>query len=178
MLLYDKSIEAPVPPEYKDISHLVAAPKYQYMFAGSAEDKDDFMLIDLMQPAIEVDLHIEEILTMNEVKKPAVASIEYTSGAFKESLEIFSSRYKSRASLVQVEKEGELDWVCVQINGNISRNDGITRHMRLVIGITRHSLADIVISMFKEETLPEERLAQVKEMVKKVRVIDPSIFIP
>lgn len=178
MLLYDNAIEAAVPPEYKDISHLVAAPKYQYMFAGSAEKQDDFMLIDLMQPAVEVDLHIEEILTMNEVQKPVIAWIEYTSDIFKKNLDIFCSRYKCRRSLQKVERDGELDWVCVQIDGNILRNDGITRHMRLIIGITRHPLSDIVVSMFKEETLPDEREKQIKQMVKQIRVLDPSIFIP
>lgn len=177
MLLYDNSIDINIPSSYEDISHLVAAQNYQYMFAGEF-GQEEFLIVDLMQPVAEVDLHIEDILGMNDVDRPNVVMVEYTSNEFKQGIETFLNKFSSKIKPVQVEKELEsLNWICVRIDGYISRNDGKVRLMHIYIGVTKYALSDIVISLFKEGPVCVEKEAQIKEMMRTVRVLNPDIFI-
>ncbi|KAI5190823.1 hypothetical protein NEMIN01_1225 [Nematocida minor] len=177
MLLYDNSIDIRIPKEHKDISQLIAAQNYQYMFAGGS-DQDEFLIVDLMQPVPEVDLHIEDILGMNDVDSAKVISIEYTSDGFKQGIDTFLHKYSSSAKPVKVEKEpNALDWMCARIDGYISRNDGKVRLMHIYIGVTKYTLSDIVISIFKEGVVSEEKEKEIQEMMRTVKVLNSDIFI-
>lgn len=176
MLLYDGSIELDIPNRYQDISRLMAAQSYQCMFAGESET-DDFLIVDLMQPIKEVDLHVEEILEMNNVESPEIITLEYTSPEFESGVKAFLAKYKGSVEASKVEKqEKEPEWMCTHLYGKISRNDGITRTLHMIIGVAKHELTDIVVSVFKESAVSKEAEEQIKQMLRNVKVHDPNIF--
>ncbi|KAI5166491.1 hypothetical protein NEIG_01705 [Nematocida sp. ERTm5] len=177
MLLYDNSIDIKIPKEHKDISHLIAAQNYQYMFAGGSE-QDEFLIVDLMQPVPEVDLHIEDILGMNDVDGATVVSIEYTSKDFKRGIDTFLNKHRSSIKPSIVEKQPEmLDWMIAKIDGYISRNDGKVRLMHIYIGVTKYALSDIVLSLFKEGDINKEKEEEIHDMMSTVKVLNSDIFI-
>ncbi|KAH9385936.1 uncharacterized protein NEMAJ01_0832 [Nematocida major] len=177
MLLYDESIDIKIPNEYKDISNLIAAQNYQYMFVGGS-DQDEVLIVDLMQPVPDVDLHIEDILGMNDVDGATVISVEYTSDEFKQGIHTFLNKYRSKVGIVQRDRHpGMLNWMCTRIDGYISRNDGKVRRMHIYIGVTKHTLSDIVISLFKEGDIDQKQEESIKEMISTVQVINSDIFV-
>lgn len=177
MLLYENSIDIKIPKGYRDISHLVAAQNYQYMFAGDS-GQEEFLIIDLMQPVAEVDLHIEDILGMNDVDRPSIVSVEYTSDEFKRGIDTFLNKSSSKVSPRKVEKEGNaLEWMFTRIDGYISRNDGKVRLMHIYIGVTKYVYSDIVISMFKEGPIEDGKEEEIRSMMKTVEVLNSDIFI-
>lgn len=176
MLLYDGSIELDIPARYRDISQLMAAQSYQCMFAGESET-DDFLIVDLLQPIKEVDLHVEEILEMNNVEHPEVLSLEYTSPEFESGVKAFLAKYKGATKVGKVERQPkEPEWMCTHLYGKISRNDGVTRSLHMIIGVAKHELTDIVVSVFKESAVSKEAEEQIKQMLRNVKVLDPNIF--
>ncbi|KAI5171200.1 hypothetical protein NEFER03_0602 [Nematocida sp. LUAm3] len=179
MQLYDESIEVDIPVRYKDISQLIAAQKYQYMFACDAQDTDNFLIVDLMQPVAEVDLHMEDILGMNDVEAPRIVSVVYTCEQFMKSINMFLARYKSKVIPERIENPSEsLEWVSALIEGRVTRSDGVQRYIQIVVSIMKHSLSDIVISIFKEGNIREEEKEEILRMNRSVRVLNPCIFTP
>ncbi|KAI5133680.1 hypothetical protein NEAUS04_0527 [Nematocida ausubeli] len=177
MFLYDNSIDIKIPREHRDISQLIAAQNYQYMFAGGT-DQDEFLIVDLMQPIPDVDLHIEDILGMNDVDGATVVSIQYTSTEFKRGIDTFLGKYRSSVRPVEVKKQPDmLDWMIAKVDGYISRNDGKVRLMHIYIGVTKYALSDIVLSLFKEGDVSAEKEAEIHEMMSTVKVLNSDIFI-
>ncbi|OAG29036.1 hypothetical protein NEDG_01175 [Nematocida displodere] len=176
MLLYEDSIDIAVPEGYKNISHMMAAQNYQYMFAGD-DETDNFMIIDLMQPIQEVDLHIEDILSMNDIVDPQIVSLKYTCASFKEGIGAFLAKYKSTIHPELVEKTAEgLNWMCAELEARVSRNDGVVRSIQITIGVTKYTLSDIVTSVFRE-TKNEKQEEAVRKMVQTIQVLNTDIFI-
>ncbi|KAI5186634.1 hypothetical protein NEHOM01_1602 [Nematocida homosporus] len=179
MLLYNKSLDIRVPTGYRDISDMIAAKMYQYMFVCDQDNYDDFLIIDLMEPKEQIDLHIEEIMDMNEIKQPKLLLVEYSTSQFAKSLNIFANKYKCRGVPREVEWPSDSQpWACVHIIGEIARSDGKPRQVNVLIGISKYQMSDIVISMFREGELALEKKEDFFHMVQTVEVIDPSIFVP
>ncbi|KAI5179820.1 hypothetical protein NEOKW01_0283 [Nematocida sp. AWRm80] len=176
MLLYDNCVKINIPEEYKDISDYLAAMNYQYMFMAEI-GKDYFLIVDLMQPVVEVDLHIEDILAMNDIKGPRIQEIEYSSEIFRKSLNIFIKKHSSKIIPKPIQKATNgLDHVYMVINANISRKDGVLREMTIILGICKHKLADVIISIFVEGEIEEAKQAELKEMISTVEMVDTHVF--
>jgi len=177
MLLYEGSIEIDVPVGYTDISRLLGVHSYQRTFAKQG-NKDDFVIIDVMHPVEQADMHIEDILRMNEIFTPSIQEIEYTSREFRKSIHMYMKKHKCTQKPIQRnKKEQEYEWIYTRLSGEVTKNDGEIKSVEIVIGITKYVLCDIVISVFKEETYTEQEIEDIKNMIKTIRVINHNAFI-
>jgi len=177
MLLYNRSIEIDVPESYRDISAQMVAQDYQYVLAREG-DSENFMFIDLMRPHPDVDLHIEDIIQMNEIDMPTILEMSYTSQGFKKGIYMFLMKYKSQIKpKLEKREEGGLEWMFSQMEGEMTRNDGDTRRMFIVVGVAKYLACDVVISIFKEDMFTEREIDHARKMVREVKVLNNDLFI-
>ncbi|KAI5189024.1 hypothetical protein NECID01_0379 [Nematocida sp. AWRm77] len=178
MLLYNSSIKIDIPEDYRDISFLLVGLDYQCMFTRDSST-DDFIIVDLMQSLEEIDLHIEDILGMNDVEECVVQSLEYTSPAFQEGISMFVSRRKCVESPKIVEKgPAVMEWMFSHTKGMVTRSDGRSRSLNIFIGVAKYSMADIVVSVFKEASVTSEEKESLKRIIQSIEVLNPDLFTP
>lgn len=153
MLLYGESVSIEIPQRYKNLSELFDVREYQYLFSNDSADKDDIIVVDLMERA-EAVVHVEEILGINEM---VFEEVEGVGGAEEDrrGLEVFG----------EAREEQDVFYVM----GKAATRE---KKLRVFIGGKRTEKCDVILSVFREEGEVEEMV----EVLKKVRIVNDKIF--
>lgn len=179
MLLYDNSIEIDIPKKYQDISGMLQARDYQYIFFDPTSSGDNVLIIDLMEPEKDVSLHIEEIIHINDITAPQVIAASTTTQEDFSKIKAVSGKYMGPdPNLVDVADACTSRWAWVYLKGMVpNRARDRDKTLYVFVGINRHPLSDIVLSIFREQPITDEDVSAYARMLSDINLKNPELII-